>query len=250
MSTPLVIAESGAASASASAMNMTAEEHAAMTPEEGAAMDQAMIDSVLAFPAETKGRGNQVLEPEILADGTKHFDLTASIIDWEVSPGKVVQAWAYNGMVPGPRINLDVGDRVRGADHERAADRHRHPLARHRRPERPGRRGTDHPGHDRAAARPTRTASRRRSRRSACTTPTPTASRRSPTGCSARSTSATSPLPAGRTIVGHRRSPRPHDRPGHPDGAQRRRRHRAHASTPRASRRPSRSWSTRAIGSG
>ena len=27
-------------------------------------------------------------------------------------PGEVVQAWAYNGMVPGPRIDLDVGDQV------------------------------------------------------------------------------------------------------------------------------------------
>ena len=71
-----------------------------------------MMDSILAFPAETEGRGNQPLEPEVLADGTKRFELTASIVDWEVRPGEVVQAWAYNGMVPGPRIDLDVGDKV------------------------------------------------------------------------------------------------------------------------------------------
>ena len=29
-----------------------------------------------------------------------------------MSPGEVVQAWAYNGMVPGPRIDLEVGDKV------------------------------------------------------------------------------------------------------------------------------------------
>ena len=40
------------------------------------------------------------------------IELTASVIDWEVRPGEVVQAWAYNGMVPGPRIDLDVGDEV------------------------------------------------------------------------------------------------------------------------------------------
>ncbi len=84
--------------------------HGGMTPEEA---DQAMIDSMLAFPAETEGIGNQVLEPtEVKADGTKVFDLTASIIEWEVAPGEWVEAWAYNEMVPGPWIKLDVGDNV------------------------------------------------------------------------------------------------------------------------------------------
>ena len=85
--------------------------HGGMTP---AQMDQVMIDSMLAFPAETEGIGNQILEPtEVEADGTKVFDLTASVIQWEVSPGEFVDAWAYNGMVPGPWIKLDVGDQVK-----------------------------------------------------------------------------------------------------------------------------------------
>ena len=75
-------------------------------------MDQAMMESILAFPAATAGLGNQPLEPTILADGTKHFELTTSIVDWEVAPGKIVQAWAYNGQVPGPRIDVAVGDTV------------------------------------------------------------------------------------------------------------------------------------------
>jgi manganese oxidase len=84
-----------------------------MTPEEAAAMDQKMLDSIAAFPAETEGLGNQVLEPaEVLADGTKRFELTAAITDWEVAPGEVVQAWTYNGTVPGPMFVLDVGDKV------------------------------------------------------------------------------------------------------------------------------------------
>ena len=74
-------------------------------------------------------------------------------------PGKIVQAWAYNGMVPGPRIDLAGRRHGRGRDHQRAADRHRHPLARHRRPQRPGRRRPDHPGARHAAARPTPTGS-------------------------------------------------------------------------------------------
>ena len=81
--------------------------------EDHAAMDQAMIDSILAFPAETEGHGNPILEPtEILADGTKVFDLTAEIVEWEVEPGKFVEAWTYNGVVPAPQLLLDRGDKI------------------------------------------------------------------------------------------------------------------------------------------
>ncbi len=77
------------------------------------ALDNAMMESMLAFPAETEGRGNPILAPtEVLADGTKVFDLTTSIVDWEVEPGKLVKAWTYNGVVPGPRIQLDRDDHV------------------------------------------------------------------------------------------------------------------------------------------
>jgi len=76
------------------------------------AADAIMINSMLEFPAETEGKGNQILEPEILADGTKKFTLEASVIDWEVAPGQIVEAWAYNRQVPGPHIIVDVGDKV------------------------------------------------------------------------------------------------------------------------------------------
>lgn len=56
--------------------------------------------------------GNQVLKPKILPDGTKQFHLTAAVTDWEVSPGKTVKAWTYNGMVPGPWIKVDPNDDV------------------------------------------------------------------------------------------------------------------------------------------
>jgi uncharacterized cupredoxin-like copper-binding protein len=77
------------------------------------AIDHAMHESMLRFPAETEGRGNELLEPvEVLADGTKVFELTSAITPWEVEPGKWVDAWTYNGIVPGPMIRLDVGDKV------------------------------------------------------------------------------------------------------------------------------------------
>ncbi len=88
-----------------------ATEHGADT--DWAALDLAMDESILEFPAETAGRGNELLEPEeILEDGTKVFRLVASIFEWEVEPGKMVEGWGYNGMVPGPMIKVDVGDEV------------------------------------------------------------------------------------------------------------------------------------------
>jgi manganese oxidase len=85
-----------------------------MSPEEADRLDQAMLDSFAAFPAATEGIGNEVLEPvEIMADGTKRYELSAEIVDWEVEPGKFVEAWTYNGMVPGPYIKAEVGDLLR-----------------------------------------------------------------------------------------------------------------------------------------
>jgi uncharacterized cupredoxin-like copper-binding protein len=85
-----------------------------MTEEEANRLNELMMASMMEYPAETEGVGNQPLEPvSIEADGTKVFELEASIIEWEVEPGKVVEAWAYNGQVPAPWIDLEVGDNVR-----------------------------------------------------------------------------------------------------------------------------------------
>ena len=76
--------------------------------------DDAMMDEVAkSFPAETAGHGGELMEPTMLADGTKEFDVTASIVDWEVAPGKIVKAGTYNGVVPAPEIHVEVGDKVR-----------------------------------------------------------------------------------------------------------------------------------------
>ena len=44
---------------------------------------------------------------------TKVFKVTCQDIDWEVEPGKVIKAMAYNGTVPGPEIRVTQGDKVR-----------------------------------------------------------------------------------------------------------------------------------------
>ena len=90
----------------------------APSPSAGASMTAEQMRDVDAavtakFPAETKGKGNQVLDPTILPDGTKQWDLTASVIQWETEPGKVQTAYAYNGTVPGPQLHAQVGDKVR-----------------------------------------------------------------------------------------------------------------------------------------
>jgi FtsP/CotA-like multicopper oxidase with cupredoxin domain len=81
-----------------------------MTAEEMREVDAAVT---ARFPEETSAHGGQPLEPEILADGTKVFELTASVIQWEITQGEFVEAWAYNEMVPGPEIRVQLGDRVR-----------------------------------------------------------------------------------------------------------------------------------------
>ena len=87
----------------------------------------------------------------------------------------------------------DQGRRRRqGAGHpaQRDPDGHRHPLARYRHAERPGRRVAVHAGTG-AVGRVVHLRVRApRTRRSACTTPTCTARRRSSTGCSPASSSA------------------------------------------------------------
>jgi FtsP/CotA-like multicopper oxidase with cupredoxin domain len=61
----------------------------------------------------TKGKGGQLLAPEIAPDGAKVFRLSCDEVQWEVSPGNVVAARGYNGAVPGPVLRATEGDRVR-----------------------------------------------------------------------------------------------------------------------------------------
>jgi manganese oxidase len=91
----------------------------ATVPDPGAAsmepgkMDMMMDKVAKSFPVKTAGHGGDLMAPEVQADGTKQFDVTAKVVDWEVEPGKVVKAWTYNGVVPAPMIKVNVGDKVR-----------------------------------------------------------------------------------------------------------------------------------------
>jgi len=75
-------------------------------------MDDMHEAGVKAFPAKTEGLGNQILQPTL--DGkVKVFNLSVSKIKWQTAPSITVDAYAYNGMVPGPMIRVTEGDRVR-----------------------------------------------------------------------------------------------------------------------------------------
>lgn len=85
-----------------------------VTPRMSAAeqMDAMHEKGVKAFPARTAGKGNQPLAPR-MEGNLKVFELTAQPMQWETEPGRRVEAWAYNGQVPGPQIRVREGDRVR-----------------------------------------------------------------------------------------------------------------------------------------
>jgi len=116
----LVVGGTGGTGTSGGMANM---DFNSMTPQQLQAMndqmDTSMKHAVDMYTAQlkdgpnTKGVGNQLLKPKVLADGTKEFHLTAKLADWEVEPGKTVRAWTFNGTVPGPWIKVDVGDKVK-----------------------------------------------------------------------------------------------------------------------------------------
>jgi FtsP/CotA-like multicopper oxidase with cupredoxin domain len=82
-----------------------------MTADQMDAMHEAGIKAFLAG-VKTEGEGNQPLQPT-LDNGVKVFELTSSVIQWEYDAGKKVEAWTYNGQVPGPEIRVTEGDKVR-----------------------------------------------------------------------------------------------------------------------------------------
>ncbi|MGH7325608.1 MAG: multicopper oxidase family protein [Candidatus Rokuibacteriota bacterium] len=53
------------------------------------------------------------VEHEAGSRGIREIRLEARELTWELAPGKVVTAMAYNGRIPGPEIRLREGERVR-----------------------------------------------------------------------------------------------------------------------------------------
>ena len=75
--------------------------------------DMAAIDPrQVSYEAREDDMGGRPLEPR-LEDGVKVFDFEASVIRWPILPGVTVEAYAYNGQVPGPTLRVREGDRIR-----------------------------------------------------------------------------------------------------------------------------------------
>jgi FtsP/CotA-like multicopper oxidase with cupredoxin domain len=86
-----------------------------MTQETSA---DTMLDMAAVDPRQVSARytlstpGAQVLEPRLEA-GVKVFELTTSVIQWQILPDVFVDAYAFNGQVPGPTLRFRQGDHVR-----------------------------------------------------------------------------------------------------------------------------------------
>ena len=75
--------------------------------------DMAAVDSNdIRYVAPASATGDTPLVPRV-ENGVKVFSLTASVVQWSILPNRRVAAYAFNMQVPGPRIRVVQGDRVR-----------------------------------------------------------------------------------------------------------------------------------------
>ncbi len=75
--------------------------------------DMAAVDpGDVTYQAPPDARGDQPIEPRLEGD-VKVFDLSAEVITWNILSYERMFAYAINGQVPGPRIRLTEGDRIR-----------------------------------------------------------------------------------------------------------------------------------------
>jgi FtsP/CotA-like multicopper oxidase with cupredoxin domain/uncharacterized membrane protein len=75
--------------------------------------DMAAVDpGAVSYRAPVDARGDQPLVARLEA-GVKVYDLETSVIEWNILPYERVMAYAFNRQVPGPRITVTEGDRVR-----------------------------------------------------------------------------------------------------------------------------------------
>lgn len=79
---------------------------------------EAMIDMAAVDPRQVtatygvRDRGARELQPR-LENGVKVFTLTTSVFRWKILPDVAVDAYGFNGQLPGPTLRFKQGDRVR-----------------------------------------------------------------------------------------------------------------------------------------
>ncbi|MER8379867.1 DUF4396 domain-containing protein [Mesorhizobium sp. M0189] len=75
--------------------------------------DMAATDPrLVAASYDLTAKGDQDL-PFRMENGIKVFELRPSVVRWQILPNVAVDAYAYNGQIPGPRIHIRQGDRIR-----------------------------------------------------------------------------------------------------------------------------------------
>jgi hypothetical protein len=82
------------------------------SPAESMREMSAIHPREVSYRAPPDARGDQVLAPRV-ENGVKTFDIQASVIRWNILPDVAVEGYAYNRQIPGPRLQLTEGDRVR-----------------------------------------------------------------------------------------------------------------------------------------
>jgi manganese oxidase len=82
------------------------------TPGEAMKDMAAVHPRLVAGTAEPRARGDIPLEPK-LEGGVKVFELETGVVRWNILPEVKVEGYAFNGQVPGPRLRVTEGDRVR-----------------------------------------------------------------------------------------------------------------------------------------
>jgi len=82
------------------------------TPADAMRDMSAVNPRIVSASYDLTSRGDREL-PFHVENGVKVFDLTTSVIRWAILPGVNVDAYAYNGQIPGPRIHIRQGDHVR-----------------------------------------------------------------------------------------------------------------------------------------
>jgi FtsP/CotA-like multicopper oxidase with cupredoxin domain len=82
------------------------------TPAEAMRDMSAIHPRQVSFTAPPAAQGDQVLAPRI-EGGVKVFDLDASVVRWNILPDVQVEGYAFNRQIPGPRLRVTEGDRVR-----------------------------------------------------------------------------------------------------------------------------------------
>jgi manganese oxidase len=82
------------------------------TPAEAMREMSAVHPRHVSYTAPVEARGDLELQPRI-EQGVKVFDLDASVVRWYILDDVYMDAYAFNRQIPGPRLRVTQGDRVR-----------------------------------------------------------------------------------------------------------------------------------------